>query len=206
MKSYEQLIAELCPNGVEFKKLGEVTYMKRGTSATKKTLTEGEIPVISGGVTPAFYCNKSNRTGDVITVAGSGAGAGYVMFWDIPIFVCDAFSVQGMEGICTKYTYYLMKNMQERIQNKKKGAGVPHVHISDIQDFEIPVPPLKIQEKIVEILDNFTALTAELQAELQARQQQYEYYRNHLLSFGGSNNTHSESTDAQQFTPPTADC
>lgn len=95
-----------------------------------------------------------------------------------------------------------MKNMQERIQNTKKGAGVPHVHIKDIEDFEIPVPPIEVQEKIVEILDKFTALTVELQAELQERQRQYEYYRNRLLSFGGSDNIHSELIDTQTLTPP----
>lgn len=69
-------------------------------------------------------------------------------------------------------------------------------------DLEIPVPPIEVQEKIVEILDTFTALTAELQAELQERQRQYEYYRNRLLSFGGSDNIHSELIDTQTLTPP----
>lgn len=72
-----------------------------------------------------------------------------------------------------------------------------------IEDFEIPVPPIEVQEKIVEILDKFTALTVELQAELQERQRQYEYYRNRLLSFGGSDNIHSELIDTQTLTPIT---
>ncbi len=75
MSKLNELIAELCPNGVEHFRLRECTEMKRGTSATKSTLVEGDIPVISGGKEPAFYCDSPNRDGETITVAGSGAGA-----------------------------------------------------------------------------------------------------------------------------------
>ena len=56
--------------------------MKRGTSLTKAKANKGNIPVISGGREPAFYCDTFNREGGIITVAGSGAGAGYVQYWD----------------------------------------------------------------------------------------------------------------------------
>lgn len=185
MSKLEKLIQQYCPDGVEYKALGEVTIMKRGTSATKGIMQEGNIPVISGGRQPAFYCNVSNRTGEVITVAGSGAGAGYVQYWNEPIFVCDAFSIQGNETLKTKYVYYILTSIQEKIYSTKKGGGVPHVHISSIDKFEIPVPPLPVQEEIVRVLDAFTELQAELQAELQKRKQQYNYYRDNLLSFEG---------------------
>ena len=165
--------------------MGKVCLMERGTSATKGTMQSGEIPVISGGRQPAFYCNQSNRTGETITIAGSGAGAGYVQYWNEPIFVCDAFSKKGNDGLMTKYTYYYLSSIQEQIYSTKKGGGVPHVHISSIDKFEIPLPPLPVQEAIVNILDRFTVYAAELQAELQARQQQYNYYRDTLLSFEG---------------------
>ena len=181
----EQLIQQYCPDGVEYKKLGDVCLMERGTSATKGTMQEGDIPVISGGRQPAFYCSQSNRTGETITVAGSGAGAGYVQYWDKPIFVCDAFSIKGNDSLNTKYIYYFLTSIQEKIYATKKGGGVPHVHISSIDKFVIPVPPLPIQEEIVRILDTFTELQAELQAELQKRLQQYNYYRDNLLSFEG---------------------
>ncbi len=161
--------------------------MKRGTSATKGIMQAGNIPVISGGRQPAFYCNASNRTGEVITVAGSGAGAGYVQYWNEPIFVCDAFSIQGNETLNTKYVYYVLTSIQEKIYSTKKGGGVPHVHISSIDKFEIPVPPLPVQEEIVRVLDAFTELQAELQAELQKRKQQYNFYRDNLLNFKNIN-------------------
>ena len=94
MNKLEELIQKLCPNGVEYKKLKDITVMKRGTSLTKKDSIVGNYPVISGGREPAFYCDKYNREGETITIAGSGAGAGYVQYWDKPIFVCDAFSIK----------------------------------------------------------------------------------------------------------------
>ena len=185
MGKIDELIQQYCPEGVEYKPLGKVCLMERGTSATKGTMQSGEIPVISGGRQPSFYCNQSNRTGETITVAGSGAGAGYVQYWNEPIFVCDAFSIKGSDNIITKFVYYFLASIQEQIYSTKKGGGVPHVHISSIDKFEIPLPPLPVQEAIVNILDRFTVYAAELQAELQARQQQYEYYRDTLLSFEG---------------------
>lgn len=185
MSELQELIQKLCPDGVEYKKLGDkqVSIMQRGTSLTKNNSTEGAYPVISGGRVPAFYCDKFNREGETITVAGSGAGAGYVQYWNEPIFVCDAFSIKGCENVSTKYLYYCLTNVQDKIYATKKGGGVPHVHISSIENFLIPVPHPAIQEEIVKILDHFTNLAAELQAELQARKEQYEYYRNKLLTF-----------------------
>lgn len=185
MSKLKELIDKYCPNGVEYKPLGDkdVSIMQRGTSLTKKDATEGIYPVISGGKTPAFYCNLSNRNGETITVAGSGAGAGYVQYWNEPIFVCDAFSIKGADDVLTKYLYYCLVNMQDKIYATKKGGGVPHVHISSIDKFLVPLPPPPVQEEIVKILDRFAEYAAELQAELQARQEQYEYYRNKLLTF-----------------------
>ncbi len=179
MSRLRELMQTLCPNGVEFKRLGEVCVMQRGSSVTKQSITEGDIPVISGGQKPAYYCDTSNRTGETVTVAGSGAYAGYVAYWDVPIFVCDAFSVKGTDGCATKYLYYVLQSMQERIYATKRGAGVPHVHIKSIDWFEIPVPPREVQEEIVRILDKFTTL----EAELDCRKRQYQHYRDALLNF-----------------------
>lgn len=187
MNKIERMLQELCPEGVEYKKLGEVCEFQRGSTITAKKAVDGDVPVIAGGQKPAYYHNVANRQGKTVVVAGSGAYAGFVTYWEIPIFVSDAFSVNPNDCLDTKYLYYYLKNIQEKIHATKKGSGVPHVHGSSIAKFEIPVPPLPIQEEIVRILDHFTELTAslqaELQAELQARQKQYEYYRNRLLTF-----------------------
>ena len=181
--SFNELLNKYCPNGVSFKTLRDISQMQRGTSLTKKQANEGTVPVISGGKEPAFYCDTKNREGETITVAGSGAGAGYVQYWNKPIFVGDAFSIKGKHDVSTKYLYYCLTNMQEAIYSTKKGGGVPHVHISDIDNFEIPVPPVEVQSKMVEILDCFSSLEAELEAELEKRKRQYVYYRDMLLNF-----------------------
>ena len=184
MNTIKELIEKYCPDGVEYKKLGEVCTFQRGTSLTSKNAIEGDIPVISGGQKPAFYHNVANREANSITVAGSGAYAGYVSFWNKPIFAADCFTVNpDCSILLIKYVYHYLLNIQEKIYGTKKGAGVPHVHGNDIAKFLIPVPPLPVQHEIVRILDNFTSLEAELEAELEARRKQYEYYRDQLLSF-----------------------
>ncbi len=196
MTHIEQLIQDMCPNGVEFKKLGEVCELKRGSGITESQAIEGNIPVIAGGQKPAYYHNQSNREGQNITVAGSGAYAGYVAFWEQPIFVSDAFTVTPKDtSLDIKFVYYFLKNIQTQIHNTKKGSGVPHVHPSSISDFEIPIPPLEIQERIVAILDAFSSLAAELQAELHLRRKQYEYYRTQLLTPHSDGNSADNSDD-----------
>lgn len=191
MSRLEELINELCPDGVEYKKLADVCNFNRGTSLVSKNAKSGNIPVISGGQKPAFYHNEANRTGTTITVAGSGAYAGYVSIWYEPIFVCDAFSVEpkNADELDIKYLYHYLTNNQNKIYNKKTGAGIPHVHGKDIAKFSIPLPPLSIQNEIVHILDSFTLLTAELTAELTTRKKQYAFYRDYLLDFSNEDVT-----------------
>ncbi len=182
----QQLITELCPDGVEYKELGEVAVFKRGTTMTKTNTVQGGVPVIAGGQKPAYYHNVSNRTGQTIVLSSSGAYAGFVSFWEIPIFLSDSFSVNPNENkLNSKYVFYFLKNLQIYIYSLKKGSGVPHVSGGDLSSIKIPLPPLPVQQEIVRILDTFTSLEAELEAELEARKQQYEYYREQLLTFGG---------------------
>ena len=183
MKNLETLIQELCPDGVEFVKLGDCCSFKRGTTITAKNAIPGDVPVLAGGQKPAYYHNEANRTGETIVVAGSGAYAGFVSYWTIPVFLSDSFSVEPDDRLVVKFVYYFLKNIQQKIFATKKGSGVPHVHGSSIEKFEIPLPPIKVQTEIVRILDKFTSLEAELEAELDCRRRQYEYYRDKLLSF-----------------------
>ena len=184
MNKIDELLKKLCPDGVEFKKLGEVAEIKRGTSITKSSVVEGDVPVIAGGRAPAYFHNVSNRDGQNIVIAGSGAYAGFVSWWEQPIFVSDAFTVKPHSGLFTKYCYYWLQNMQQHLHELKSGGGVPHIYPRDVAPLKIPIPPLPIQQEIVNILDTFSRLEAELEAELEARKKQYEYYRDELLTFG----------------------
>ncbi len=171
-----------CP--VEWKELGEVAFLKRGKAITSKTATDGPYPVISGGQKPAYLHGDFNREGETITVAGSGAYAGFVMYWNEPIFVSDAFSIKPFDRILSsKFLYYYLLEIQGILFSLKKGSGVPHVYPKDVSRIFIPLPPLEIQEKIVQILDKLTDYVTELTSELTSRKKQYSYYRDKLLSF-----------------------
>ena len=174
--------------GIEFRSLGDVAKLQRGTSITKKNVVAGDIPVIAGGRKPAYYHNEGNREGETIVIAGSGAYAGFVSYWSQPIFVSDAFSVKtDSRVLLAKYAFYALKKRQDTLHGLKRGGGVPHVYPRDVAPFQIPVPPIEVQLEIVKVLDKFDALANDLSsglpAEINARHKQYEYYRNQLLTF-----------------------
>ena len=171
---------------VEWKKLGEVCVFRKGDAITKKKAVQGDVPVVAGGAKPAYYHNKSNRDGETIVVAASGT-AGLVSYWNVPIFVSDAFSVEPNEELNLRYLYHWLLNNQENIYQLKRGGVVPHVYAKDLAHLAIPIPPPKVQSYVVGILDKFSALIAEtegvLPAEIAMRKKQYEYYRDALLKF-----------------------
>lgn len=169
---------------VKWMKLGEVCTFKRGRTITAKDAVEGSVPVIAGGQTPSYYHNEGNRTGESITIAGSGAYAGFVAYWNQPIYVSDAFTVDPSERILHKYVFHWLKMNQQRVFEAQKGAGVPHVHGKDIAGFEIPVPSLAEQTRIVGILDTFTDSIENLKQLIAERRKQYEHYRDQLLDNG----------------------
>lgn len=144
----------------EMVKLGDVCELKRGQGITKNQIVEGDIPVIAGGQQPAYYHNEYNRMGEIITVSGSGAYAGYISYFNQPIFVSDAFTIRphNESNILTKFLYRLLKSIQEDIYRMRSGAGIPHVYPKDFINLQIPLPPLSVQEEIVTELDQYQAI------------------------------------------------
>ena len=178
---------------VEWKTLGEVSKILRGTAITKKETISGEFPVVANSPNPIYFHGKSNRSGETIVIARSGAYCGLVSYWNIPFFLTDAFSIHPDNTLFkTKFVYFLLKREQEKIHQMKKGSGVPHVRAKDFETYSVPIPPLTEQERIVAILDKFEALVNDqsvgLPAEIEARRQQYEYYRGKLLDFKNKSN------------------
>ncbi len=187
-KRLKTLLQTLAPKGVEFRKLGEVCDFQKGKSITKKAVTFGKVPVISGGRQPAYYHNEANRSGETIAISSSGVYAGYVSYWDIPVFLADSFSVSPKQKtLMPKYLFHYLTTQQDAIHATKSTGGISHVYSKDLQNFLIPIPPLEIQQEIVKVLDQFSILTTDLlagiPAEIKARKKQYEYYREKLLTF-----------------------
>jgi type I restriction enzyme S subunit len=190
---YRNQLLNFEEKGIEWKMLGEVSEILRGTAITEKETISGEFPVVANTPSPVYSHNKSNRCGETIVIARSGAYAGLVSYWNIPFFLTDAFSIHPNNNTFnTKFVYYFLKRDQRKIHLMKKGGGVPHVRAKDFESYLIPIPSLSEQERIVSILDKFDALVNDisvgLPAEIKARRKQYEYYRGKLLNFKNVNN------------------
>ena len=198
MNTIKELIEKYCPNGVEYKKLGEVATIRTGKGITKKDALEGgPYPIISGGISPMGGFKFKNRDANTVTISRVGANAGYVNFIEVDFYLNDkCFSIIPLKCwqnlIINKYLYYYLKNIEPKIVFLQSEGGVPTINTVKVGGISIPVPPLPVQREIVRILDSFTSLEAELEAELEARRKQYEYYRDQLLSFkhlsGGGRN------------------
>ena len=179
MSKLQELIKELCPDGVEFRKLGEVCEIFSGKNKQKKE--QGKYPVY-GSTGIIAYCDNYQYDKEQLLIARVGANAGFIHIANGKYDVSDNTLIVDVIGTCNSiYIYYVLVN--SNINRYSKGGGQPLVTASDIKKIEIPLPPLEVQNEIVRILDTFTSHTAELQAELQARKEQYEYYRNKLLTF-----------------------
>ena len=168
--------------------LSEVANVFRGEYITKKNENAGNIPVILGGQEPAYYIDRANHIGEIVAVARSGASAGFVSYWNEPIFITDGFGYEAKkEVVAPRYLYYVLKNKEAELNGMKRGAGVPHVSGERLGEINLPVLPIEEQKRVVSILDRFDAicndLTSGLPAEIEARQRQYEYYRDKLLTF-----------------------
>lgn len=188
MNKIERLLQQHCPNGVEWKMLGEVAEITRGQRVTKlQLIPDGKFPVISGGIKPLGYLNNCNRETNTITIAQYGT-AGYVNFITEPFWANDVcYCIFPTKVIQNKYLYYYLMNKQEFIYSLNTNAIPAHLPQDKLTNIPIPLPPLAVQEEIVRILDTFTTLETELEialeTDLNCRKKQYEYYRNKLLTF-----------------------
>ena len=184
MTKLEELINELCPDGVEYKKIGDVCDILRGKRLTKKELSdEGKYPVLHGGSSPMGYYNEYNRKANTTVVVNTG-NAGSVFFYDKEFWSSDAcFSIYPKGCLRDKFIFFFLSSNEHKLKSRIRYGAMPTIDSLAVETIKIPVPPLEVQDEIVKILDNFTLLTAELTAELTARQKQYAFYRDYLLGF-----------------------
>ena len=131
--------------------LGEVCEIEKGISITKAKITHGDIPVIAGGQQPAYYHNRSNREGQTITVSASGAYAGFINFFEIPIFASDCTTIKSKNEnkLLTKFIFHFVKSRQREVYKLQKGMGQPHVYGKELAKIKIPLPSLEVQKHLV---------------------------------------------------------
>lgn len=209
MSKLKELIAELCPNGVEYKTLGEVATITRGGNFQKKDFKEQGYPCIHYGQIYTKYglfvektityltedCAEKQKKASKNDVIMAVTSENIEDVCKCVAWLGDAdVAVSGHTAIIhhtlnAKYLVYYLHTNDFFKQKRKLAHGTKVIEVTPdtLKSVRLPVPPLPVQEEIVRILDSFTSLTVELQtklqAELQARQKQYEYYRDQLLTF-----------------------
>ena len=184
MSKLDDLIKKLCPNGVEFHSVEDVANVARGVRVVRSQLADqGSYPVFQNSLTPMGYYEKQNCKADTAFVIAAGAageiGYSYSDFWAAD----DCYFFKCSKALSSRYLYHMLLWKQPFLKSRVRKASIPRLSRDHIEQLSIPVPPLPVQEVIVRILDSFTKLEAELEAELEARRRQYEYYRDKLLNF-----------------------
>ena len=205
MSKLQDLIKELCPDGVEFMRMDEVFEMRNGYTPSKandRYWNNGTIPwfrmedirqngrILSDSIQ---HITKEAVKGGRLFPANSFIIATTATIGEHALIIADSLANQRftnltirkslVEQILDKYLFYYLFIVGEWCKNNTNISGFASVDMSKFRKLEIPIPPIEVQNEIVRILDTFTSHAAELQAELQARKEQYEYYRNKLLSF-----------------------
>jgi type I restriction enzyme S subunit len=150
----------------EVKRLGEVVEIKKGQLITSDTKSNGEIPVIAGGKQPAYYHDVANRQGRTITISASGASAGYVAFYNTPIFASDCSTISEDRSYSLDFIYYQLLLKQQLIYKAQTGGAQPHIHAVDLMPIELTVPPLLEQTAIAAVLSDMDAEMAALMQRL----------------------------------------
>ncbi len=184
MSHIDELIKKHCPDGVEFRAIQEVARILRGVRVTKRDLlVDGKYPVVSGGTGYMGYIDNWNRESETITIAQYGT-AGYVN-WQVQRFWANdvCFSVIPKEGLIdNRYLYYVLLNKQQYLYEISNRNAVPYsIEREKILSTRIPVPHIEVQQEVVMVLDTFSKLKAELEAELEARRVQYTHYRSTIV-------------------------
>ena len=176
-------------NDVEWKTLGAFTKIVRGRRLTREQLSnEYTIPVYHGGLEPLGYYYESNREANTVMIINVGASAGTVGFSSQKFWSSDGcYCIENTEEFIPKYLYFVLQKQEYNIKARVRVAGIPTLDAGVIERLEIPLPSLEVQRRIVNVLDKFEAVCNDLKiglpAEINARQKQYEYYREKLLTF-----------------------
>ena len=214
MSKLQELINKLCPNGVEFKPLREIGDFFGGlTGKSKEDFIDGNArfisymnvysnPAIKLDLPDFVKINDGEKQnvvqyGDILFTGSSetpnecGMSSVVTTKPSEPLYLnsfCFGFRLIDINTFNLDFLKHLLRSYEVRGQIAKTANGVTRFNISKklFANIMIPVPPIEVQEEIVRILDSFSDYAAELQAELQARKQQYEYYRNLLLTFNPS--------------------
>ena len=129
--------------------LGEIAPFVRGKVMTQKNAVHGKVPVVAGGLDPAYFHNVANAGAPVITISGSGANAGFTRMYFEPIWASDCSWCDKSKTKCFYFAYCFLKDNADALRNLQQGAAQPHVYPKDINALEVALP------KSDDLLDDF---------------------------------------------------
>ncbi len=135
------------PEGWHLGTLAEIVAFKRGNTITKTEVIEGKVPVVAGGLEPAYFHNSANTKAPVITVSGSGANAGYTRLYYENVFASDCSFADAEATPYIYFVYCFLKQNSEKIDALQKGSAQPHVYAKDINAIAISIPPVDLINK-----------------------------------------------------------
>lgn len=165
---YEDVeIVDGVPEGWTEGTLEDVAPFKRGKTITKVQVHDGDVPVVAGGLEPAYYHNVSNTVAPVITVSGSGANAGYARLYNVNVFASDCSFVDSNSTPYLFYVYCFIKDNKDRFNALKKGSAQPHVYAKDINALEALIPTNKLIEEFCSIASQYFEKIKILQMQIQ---------------------------------------
>ena len=166
-------IVDGVPEGWTSSQLGQLVEFKRGKTITKKDVIDGDIPVVAGGLEPAYYCNKSNTAERVITISGSGANAGFTRMYFEKVWASDCSFVDASTTPFLHFVYCFLKDNKTTVDNLQKGAAQPHVYAKDINSMELCIPiesVIKSFERTAsKYFDTISSLQSQLRLLIEAR-------------------------------------
>ena len=196
MSKINDLIKKLCPNGVPYKEIKELCHVTRGRVISKNELreNEGEYPVYSSQTLNDGVFGKINTydfDGEYVQWTTDGANAGSIFYRNGKFSVtnvCGLLKVKDeyKDKLNTNFLNYILGTVSKNYVNY--ATSNPKLMSNVVEKIKVAVPPLEIQEEIVRILDKFGELEAELEAELEVRKSQYEFWRGKIINMYDSKN------------------
>lgn len=185
MSKVNELVGKLCPNGVKYLSLDKIVSISTGKLNANAMVEDGKYAFFTCDAKP-FRINEYAFDGEAILISGNGSQVGHLNYYvgKFNAYQRTYVLMNFIDSVIPKFLYhYLNAYLKKHIDENSKRGSVPYITLPMLQGFNVPIPPIEIQKEIVRILDKFGELEAELDAELGARKNQYEYYRNKLLSF-----------------------
>ena len=170
-------IVDGVPEGWHRGTVSQIAEFKRGRTITKAQVKGGNVPVVAGGLEPAYYHNVANTKAPVITISASGANAGFVRLYGVDVFASDCSFVDGLGTESLFFVYEFLKESKVSIDQLQKGSAQPHVYAKDINAMKITIP----EKEYLERFDRYAKVYFNKIKTLQGQNERLKTARNLLL-------------------------